>query len=28
VYEDIDSKDSGGLRSLLSQYLKRILSYA
>jgi phosphatidylserine/phosphatidylglycerophosphate/cardiolipin synthase-like enzyme len=26
VYEDIDSKDSGGLRSLISQYLKRIFS--
>ncbi len=27
VYEDIDSKDSGGLRSLISHYFKRIFSY-
>ena len=26
VYEDLDSKDSGGLRSLISQYLRRIFS--
>ena len=26
VYEDIDSKDSGSLRSLISHYFKRIFS--
>ena len=26
VYEDLDSKDSGGLKSLISQYLRRIFS--
>ena len=28
VYEDIDSNDSGGLRSLISHYFRRIFSYA
>ncbi len=27
VYENIDSKDSGGLRSLISHYLRHIFSY-
>ncbi len=27
VYEDIDSKDSGGLSSLISHYLRYIFSY-
>jgi hypothetical protein len=27
VYEDTDSKDSGGLSSLISRYLRHIFSY-